>query len=91
MGKDTASVGFEPGNEVKLTLTMTREVMADIKKWLCLYSSFAGEPLTDKEAIEALLVVGDAESEYRDWRDDIQVEKISQGYEVCIDLEEEDA
>lgn len=78
------SADFEPGNEVKITLTMTRDVMADIKKWLNAWSSSAGEPLTDVEAIQHLFVVGDAYSENKDWRDDVQVEKASAGYDVCI-------
>jgi hypothetical protein len=76
---------FEPGNEVKVTLTMSRDTMEDIKNWLNDYSSMAGEPLTDMEAIQALFVVGDQFAEHRDWRDNVTVEKTSNGYDVCID------
>ena len=75
---------FEPGDTVKIILTMNRKTMGEIKTWLNDYSSFAGEPLTDVEAIQALLVVGDQYAEYMDWRDDVQMEKVSLGYDVCI-------
>lgn len=77
-------VEFEPGDTVKFILTMNRQTMAEIKTWLATYSGFAGEVLSDAEAMQAMFVVGDAFSEYMDWRDEIQFEKVSTGYEVCI-------